>query len=46
MASTFFRSMAKNPVQRKVPIFDSLSHRWQNLVLKKNTDLNFSIDRS
>ncbi len=29
----------KNPVQRKVPIFDSLSHRWQNLVLK-NTDLN------
>ena len=29
----------KNPVQRKVPIFDSLSRYWQRKVLK-NTDLN------
>ncbi len=29
----------KNPVQRSVPIFDALSHHWQNMVLK-NTDLN------
>ncbi len=29
----------KNPVQRHVPIFDSLSRYWQNIVLK-NTDMN------